>query len=141
MIGLKVYMLITLYIHFLFSSSPTKLPDVIDCEVAVAAFQSQRADLLEAIWACLTILANKLLAKFIINRDVLEKACNDRYESARDRGVYLLDRMQDRITTVPSDFITIVDILKSEPTLTILAGQIVDSYSEYNNFAHSLSDN
>ena len=112
--------------HALYSSS-TQLPDSIDPAVAVAAFQSQRAVLLEAICSCLTTLANKLLAKFVISPEMCEKACNER-NGSRERAAYLLSSVQDRIKTEPADFVKVVDILVSEPTLTQQARQLVERY-------------
>ena len=104
-----------------------QLPESIDAEVAVAAFQSQRDVLLVAICSCLTTIASKLLAKFVISPEVLEKACHDRIVS-RERAAYLLSCVQDRIKREPADFVKVVDILESEPTLTRQARQLVDSY-------------
>ena len=104
-----------------------QLPDSIDAEVAVAAFQSQRDVLLTAIHSCLTEVANKLLAKFVISPEMFDKACNPRNES-RERAAYLLSCVQDRIKTEPADFVKVVDILESELTLTRQARQLVDSY-------------
>ena len=103
-----------------------KLKSIIP-QVAVAAFQSQRDVLLVAICSCLTTLANKLLAKFVITREIFDKACNPRNES-RERAAYLLGCVQDRIKTEPDDFVKVVDILDSEPTLTRQAKQLEDSY-------------
>ena len=110
--------------------SSAQLPSSIDPEVAVVAFQSQRDVLLVAICSCLTTLANKLLAKFVISPEVLEKACHDRIVS-RERAAYLLSCVQDRIKTEPADFVKVVDILESEPTLTREARQLVDSYRKW----------
>ena len=95
--------------------------------MAVAAFQSQRDVLLVAICFCLTTLANKLLAKFVITQEIFDKACNPCHES-RERAAYLLSCVQDRIKTEPADFVKVVEILESEPTLTRQARQLVDSY-------------
>ena len=114
-----------------FLSSSTQLPDTIDPAVAVVAFQSQRDVLLEAICSCLTTLANKLLAKFVITSETLEKACNERNGSV-ERAVYLLSCVQKRIKTEPADFVKVVDILESEPTLTRQARLLVDSYCKCN---------
>ena len=113
-----------------FLSSSTQLPRSIDPALAVAVFQSQQDVLLVAICSCLTTLANKLLAKFVITQEISEKARNSRNES-RERASYLLSCVQDRIKTEPADFIKVVDILESEPTLTRQARQLVESYCEY----------
>ena len=110
-------------------SSSAQLPEGIDPVVAAAAFQSQRDVLLVAICSCLTTLANKLLAKFVITSETLEKACNER-NGSREHAVYLLSCVQDRIRTEPAIFVKVVDILESEPTLTRQARQLVDNYSE-----------
>ena len=107
--------------------SSAQLPSSIDAEVAVAAFQSQRDVLLTAIHSCLTEVANKLLAKFVISPEMFDKARNSRNES-RERAADLLSCVQDRIKTEPADFVKVVDILESEPTLTRQARQLVDSY-------------
>ena len=83
--------------------------------------------LLPLIKYCLTTLANKLLAKFVISPEMFEKACYDRTVSG-ERAVYLLSCLQDRIKAVPADFVKVVDVLESEPTLTRQARQLVDSY-------------
>ena len=111
------------FLHF----SSAQLPSSIDAEVAVAAFQSQRDVLLTAIHSCLTEVANKLLAKFVISPEMFDKARNSRNES-RERAADLLSCVQDRIKTEPADFVRVVDILESEPTLTRQARQLVDSY-------------
>ena len=95
--------------------------------MAVAAFQSQRDVLLSAIKYCLTDVAIKLLAKFVISPEMFEKACYDRFVS-RERAAYLLSCVQDRIKTEPADFVKVVDILESESTLSREARQLVDSY-------------
>ena len=95
--------------------------------MAVVAFQSRRDVLLVAICSCLITLANKLLAKFVISREMSDRACNPRNES-RERAAELLSCVQDRIQTEPADFVKVVDILESEPTLTRQARQLVDSY-------------
>ena len=110
---------------FIFSSA--QLPKIINPSLAVVAFQSQRDVLLVAICSCLTTLANKLLAKSVISSEIFEKACHDRIVS-RERAVYLLSCVQDRIKTEPADFVKVVDIVESEPTLTRQARQLVDSY-------------
>ena len=107
--------------------SSAQLPSSIDPEAAVVAFQSQRDVLLVAICSCLTTIASKLLAKFVISPEVLEKDCHDRIVS-RERAAYLLSCVQERIKTEPADFVKVVDILESEPTLTRQARQLVDSY-------------
>ena len=107
--------------------SSAQLPENIDPAVAVVAFQSQRDVLIVAICSCLTTLANKLLAKFVVTQEIFNKACNPRNES-RERAAYLLSCVQDRIKTEPADFVKVVDILESEPTLTRQARQLVDSY-------------
>ena len=95
--------------------------------MAVAAFHSQQDVLLVAICSCLTTLASKLLAKFVISPEMFDKTCNPRNES-RERAAYLLSCMQDKMKTEPADFVKVVDILESEPTLTRQARQLVDSY-------------
>ena len=117
--------LTTLACFMIFSSA--QLPSSIDAEVAVAAFQSQRDVLLIAIHSCLTEVANKLLAKFVISQEMFDKACNPRNDS-RERAADLLSCVQDRIKTEPADFVRVVDILESEPILTRQARQLVDSY-------------
>ena len=113
-------------LYFLIFSSAL-LPSTIDAEVAVAVFQSQRDVLLTAIHSCLTEVANKLLAKFVISPEMFDKACNPRNES-RERAADLLSCVQDRIKTEPADFVKVVDVLESEPILTRQARQLVDSY-------------
>ena len=108
-------------------SSSAQLPSSIDPKVAVAAFQSQRVVLVTAIHSCLTEVADKLLAKFVISLEMSDKARNPRNES-RERAADLLSCVQNRIKTEPADFVKVVDILESEPTLTRQARQLVDSY-------------
>ena len=109
--------------------SSAGLPDTINPTVAVAAFQSQQAVLLEGIHSNLTTLATKLLAEFVINRDIHDKACNERNGKV-ERSLILLSCIQDRMKTEPAVFTKVVDIFESEPTLTHLASQLVDGYCE-----------
>ena len=117
--------LTSLACFMIFSSA--QLPSSIDAEVAVVAFQSQQDVLLTAIHSCLTEVANKLLAKFVISPEMFDKVCNPRNES-RERSAYLLSCVQDRIKAEPADFVKVVDILESELTLTRQARQLVNSY-------------
>ena len=122
----QIHYMYTVHFYIVYHSS-ARLPDTIDPTVAVAAFQSQQDVLLEGIHSNLTTLATKLLAEFIINRDVCDESCKER-NSARGRGAALLGCVQDRMKTEPAVFTKVVDIFESEPTLTHLASQLVDSY-------------
>ena len=105
------------------------LLSTVDPTVALRAFRSQRGLLLNPIRHCLPTLANSLLARDLIPKDVYEKVCNDKVLSS-ERGGALLECLEDGIETFPYGFLKIVDILKSEPFLRNLADNVVHAYSE-----------
>ena len=95
--------------------------------MAVTAFQSLQDVLLRGIHSNLPTLATKLLAKSVITPETSENACN-KHNGSRERARYLLGSVQSRIKIAPADFIKVVGVLESEPTLTALANQLVYSY-------------
>ena len=111
------------------SSSLSLLPPTIDCEVASKALRSQRGLLLNPIRHCLPTLANLLRAEYIIPDDVYEDVCNQAVSKSKRCGD-LLECMEDRVESFPSDFIKIVHILESEPFLQHIAAELVHSYCE-----------
>ena len=56
--------------------------------------------------------------------------CNER-NGSKERGVRLLNCVQEKIAVESSAFVKFVDVLWSEPILVSLARQMVESYSEY----------
>ena len=74
-------------------------------------------------------MANSLYAEGIIPRKIKEKAFNQSLDSD-ERGVALLDCIESRFEVKPSDFITFVDILKTECFFEELADNLVQSYCE-----------
>ncbi len=111
-------------------SRSASLPSTIDATLAVQAFTSQRCLLLNLIRHCLPSLANSLLAKCMIPRDIYKKACNETRGSS-ERGVTLLDCIEARIELVPSDFTKVLRILQEEPFLEELADGLIHSYCEF----------
>ena len=51
-------------------------------------------------------------------------------KGSKERGVRLLNCVQETIAVESSAFVKFVDVLWSEPTLVILARQMVERYSE-----------
>ena len=97
--------------------------------MAIKAFRSQHALLLNLIRHCLPSLASSLYAKSMIPGGIKEKACNQHLDS-NERGVALLDSVQSKLEEEPSDFSKFVAILESEPYLRSQAKQLVKNYCE-----------
>ena len=97
--------------------------------MAINAFRSQHALLLDHIRHCLPSLASSLFSEFMIPEGIKEKACKDNLDS-NERGVALLDSVQSKLKGEPSDFSKFVVILESESYLRSQAKQLVKSYSE-----------
>ena len=115
--------------EFLCYSHFTSLPPTIDPTVATDALRRQHEPLLNLICHCLLQVADSLLSQNIIPRHVYEKACNEHLGST-ERGVALLDCIGSRIEVVPSDFSKVVDVLKAEPFLELVASELVHTYCE-----------
>ena len=97
--------------------------------MAADSVRSQREPLLNLISHCLVPLADLLLAKFMIPKNVYKKACNPFLEDS-ERGGALLDCVETRIRLKASFFATFIDILKSEPFFGTLGNKLVQSYCE-----------
>ena len=65
----------------------------------------------------------------MIPQGICEKACNQSL-SSNERGVALLDCIESRVEVKPSDFVTFVNILESEPFLAEQAGKLLERYCE-----------
>ena len=98
----------------------------IDREAAGEAFRQHRADLLIAAIDTL-ILANCLYSKRIISHETLEHAELLTLTSSK-RNVHLFDAIEARIRTNPDDFLTLLDVLDSDPQLHVFAERIWNSY-------------
>ena len=106
-----------------------QLPDVINPTAALNSFRCQRKRMLNPVCQTLTSLANSLLASFIIPEDVYQRVSNSS-QAALERSVTLLDCIEARISSVPSDFKKVVQILQSDSFLQTLADGLVQSYCE-----------
>ena len=115
--------------HVVYCSVSTSLPSTIDSTVAIKAFRSQHALLLNLIRHCLPSLASSLFAEFMIPQGIKEKACKDNLDS-NERGVAVLDSVQSKLEEEPSDFNKFVIILESEPYLRSQAKQLAKNYCE-----------
>ena len=115
-------------------SHPKALPTtgdsspLIKAEEAGEAFRVCRADLLEAIVDPL-ILANHLYSKKIISRETL-KEIMDLPLTVSNKNVILLDAVEVRIRTHPSDFLILLAVLESDAHLCVYAEGLRSSYSE-----------
>ena len=107
----------------------TQLPDVINQTAALNSFRCQRTHMLNLVHPTLTSLANSLLASSIIPEDIYQRVSNSN-QAALERSVTLLDCIEARISSVPSDFKKIVQILQSDSFLETLADGLVQSYCE-----------
>ena len=106
-----------------------QLPDVINPTAALNSFRCQRQHILNLVQPTLTSLANSLLASSIIPEDVYQRVSNSN-QVALERSVTLLDCIEARISSVPSDFKKVVQILQSDSFLQTLADGLVQSYCE-----------
>ena len=107
----------------------TQLPDVIDQTAALNSFRCRHKHLLNLVSQTLTSLANSLLASSIIPEEVYQRVSNSN-QAAFDRSVTLLDCIEARISSEPSDFKKVVQILQSDRFLQTLADGLVQSYCE-----------
>ena len=104
-------------------------PSIIDAKLAAETFREERIDLLCLIRHCLPKIANALLAKGMISREVCDTACNVN-KDATDRSVALLDCIESVLKVAPCKFFDLVEILKSEPFLELLAKRLINNYSK-----------
>ena len=115
--------------HMVYCSVSTSLPSTIDSTVAIKAFRSQHALLLNLIRHCLPSLASSLFAEFMIPQGVYDKAGNQSL-SFTERGKDLLDCVGLKIEESSSNLEKVVAILESEPYLRSQAEQLVKNYCE-----------
>ena len=111
---------------------PKALPstgDPIKAEEAGEAFRECRADLLEAIVDPL-ILANHLYSKKIISRETLNQI-TELSLTISNKNIILLNVIEARIRTHPSDFRILLAILEHNPHLCVYAEGLRNSYCEY----------
>ena len=107
-----------------------QLSDVINSTAALNSFRCQRTHMLNLVHPTLTSLANSLLTSFIIPEEVYHRVSNPN-QTPLERSVTLLDCIEARISSVPSDFKKVVQILQSDSFLQTLADGLVQSYCEY----------
>ena len=122
------------------NAGDTTLTKSIRAEEAGEAFREHRADLLEAVVDPL-ILANSLYSKKIISRETL-KQIMELSLTFSNKNVILLDAVEARIRTHPSDFLILLAILGSDAHLCVYAEGLRNSYCEViviiNNIFYSL---
>ena len=99
----------------------------INPEEAGEAFREYRGVLLEAITDPLR-LANYLYAKKIISKGALEHISS--LLTKCEKNFNLLDAVESRIRTHPSDFLTLLAILENDSHLCVFAEGIKNSYCE-----------
>ena len=117
-----------------FQNHPKSLPSTSDssplikAEEASEAFRECRADLLVAIVDPL-ILANHLYSKKIISRETLEQIM-ELSLTISNKNIILLNAVEARIRTHPSDFFVLLAILRSDAHLCVHAEGLQNSYCE-----------
>ena len=99
----------------------------LDPEATGEAFREHRADLLIAVSDPL-ILANSLYSKRIISRETLDQTLLPSL-TISNKNFILLDAIEARIRTHPSDFLTLLTILDQDACLCIFAERLRNSYS------------
>ena len=99
----------------------------LDPEATGEAFQEHRADLLIAISDPL-ILANSLYSKRIISRETLDQTLLPSL-TVSNKNFILLDAIEARFRTHPSDFLTLLTILDHDAHLCIFAEGLRNSYT------------
>ena len=95
------------------------------------AFREHRDDLLIAITESL-ITANSLYSKRIISRQTLDEIMLVSLTNSK-KNFILLDAIEARIRTNPSDFLTVLAVLGRDPHLCVFAERLKNSYCEYIN--------
>ncbi len=108
----------------------SELPTAIDSEVALTSFRSLRKELMDQISYCFISITLSLYAKFLIPKDVYDEINEDGIRKAQ-KTLTLLDSIEMRIKNKPSDFVEIVDVLKSEPYIANLADRLIETYKEH----------
>ena len=93
------------------------------------AFREHRGDLLIAIIDPL-ILANSLYSKLIISRETLDEIMLVSLTNSK-KNFILLDAVEARIRTNPSDFLTMIAVLGRDPHFCVYAERLKNSYCEY----------
>ena len=102
----------------------------VDPVVAIEALKIQRDLLCENICHCLPFIPDKLYSASMISRDARVKACDPFLGTIHERTGALLDCVEARIKTVPSDFAKFIEILKSDVYLQSVAENVIKSYRE-----------
>ena len=115
--------------HALTSVADPSVTELIKAEEASEAFRECRADLLEAIVDPL-ILANHFYSKKIISRETL-KQITELSLTVSNKNVILLNAVEARIRTHPSDFLILLAILENDVHLCICAEGLRNCYCEY----------
>ena len=106
----------------------TTLTESIRAEEAGEAFREHRADLIAV--ADPLILANSLYSKRIISRETLEQVKVQSF-TVSDKNFILLEAVEARIRTHPSDFLILLAILGNDAHLCVYAEGLRNSYCEY----------
>ena len=75
---------------------------------------------MDQISYCFISITLSLYAKFLIPKDVYDEINEDSIRKTQ-KTLTLLDSIEMRIKNKPSDFVEIVDVLKSEPYIANLA--------------------
>ena len=100
----------------------------VDPDIAADAFQGYRDTLATAITQDdIPQLANSLYSKNIISKNNRDYAVMVGILPS-EKMVHLLDASEARIRSNPSDFLTVLDILNSEPVFRIHAERIWEKY-------------
>ena len=111
----------------MYYSCSSKLPPVINAEAAFTSFRSQQEELLGLVRSCLPTISTCLYSKRLISQDVCEESLNEKTVGSV-RAAKLLSSVQSRIQSEPSDFVNVVHVLESEPSLTKSAQRLVETY-------------
>ena len=93
------------------------------------AFREHRGDLLIAITDPL-VLANYFYSKRIISREKLNEIMLISLTDSK-KNFILLDAIEARIRTNPSDFLTVLDVLGRDLLLCCFAERLRNSYCEF----------
>ena len=122
-------------IHFIVHTSSatfadvpsSELPTVIDSSQAVKAFKNQLEALTSLLQSNLSSISTSLRAKSIISEAEQQEAMKESVIQ-KTRTVNLLNVVMNKIELESQVFVEVVKILKSEPSLQILANRLVCCY-------------
>jgi len=119
----------------LFHSSSDCLPLTVDRTRAVHSFKRHRENMQNLMSShCISQLANRLRAEYIITEEVRSNACHASRTSV-ERSRVLLDCMESKIEGDPSCFKKIIRIMKSEDLgFKSVAEALLEKYCELSSF-------